>query len=69
MASVHSLIGRLRKSIAGKLPPHSSPWLQQDSGMTLSTGVSMVGVLEITLIVLTLQRGNASQDAPRPLWM
>ncbi len=27
----------------------------------------MIGVLEITLIVPTLQRGNASQDAPRPL--
>ncbi len=44
-----------------------SPWSQQDSGITLSTGVGMIGVLEITLIVPTLQRGNAAQDAPRPL--
>ncbi len=29
--------------------------------------MGMVGELEITLIVPTLQRGNASQDAPRPL--
>ncbi|VVN87565.1 hypothetical protein PS689_01621 [Pseudomonas fluorescens] len=27
-----------------------------------------IGVLETTLIVPTLQRGNAAQDAPRPLW-
>ncbi len=29
--------------------------------------MGMIGVLEITLIVPTLLRGNASQDAPRPL--
>jgi len=28
--------------------------------------MGMIGVLEITLIVPMLQRGNASQDAPRP---
>ncbi|WP_206361541.1 hypothetical protein, partial [Pseudomonas viridiflava] len=36
--------------------------------MTLSLRMGMIGVLEITLIVPTLQRGNAFQDAPRPLW-
>ncbi|WP_206074166.1 hypothetical protein, partial [Pseudomonas viridiflava] len=30
-----------------------SPWSQQDSGITLSTSMSMIGVLEITLIVPT----------------
>ncbi|WP_235155748.1 DUF1534 domain-containing protein, partial [Pseudomonas viridiflava] len=34
----------------------------------LSTGVGMIGVLEITLIVPTLQRGNAARDAPRHKW-
>ncbi len=29
--------------------------------------MGMIGVLEITLIVPTLLRGNAAQDAPRPL--
>ncbi|MGX0955063.1 hypothetical protein AB7M18_001191 [Pseudomonas viridiflava] len=29
--------------------------------------MGMIGVLEVMLIVPTLQRGNASQDAPRPL--
>ena len=28
--------------------------------------MGMIGVLEITLIVPTLQRVNAAQDAPRP---
>ena len=28
--------------------------------------MGMIGVLEVMLIVPTLQRGNASQDAPRP---
>ncbi len=28
--------------------------------------MGLIGVPEITLIVPTLQRGNASQDAPRP---
>ncbi len=36
---------------------HSSPWSQQDSGITLSTGVGMIRVLEITLIVPTLRVG------------
>ncbi|WP_205898797.1 hypothetical protein, partial [Pseudomonas viridiflava] len=31
-----------------------SPWSQQDSGITLSTSMGMIGVLEITLIVPTL---------------
>ncbi len=31
-----------------------SPWSQQDSGITLSTGMGMIGVPEITLIVPTL---------------
>ena len=44
-----------------------SPWSQQDSGITLSTGVGMIGLLEITLIVPHAPRGNAAQDAPRPL--
>jgi len=30
-----------------------SPWSQQDSGITLSTSMGMIGVLEITLIVPT----------------
>ena len=34
-----------------------TPWSQQDSGITLSTGVGMIGVLEITLIVPTLRVG------------
>jgi len=41
---------------------HSSPWLQQDFG-----GMGIIGVPEITLIVPTLLRGNAAQDAPRPI--
>ena len=44
-----------------------SPWSQQDSGITLSTGMGVIGVPEITLIVPHAPRGNASQDAPRPL--
>ncbi|WP_205965857.1 hypothetical protein, partial [Pseudomonas viridiflava] len=28
-----------------------SPWSHQDSGITLSTGIGMIGVPEITLIV------------------
>uniref|UniRef100_UPI0019818A85 hypothetical protein n=1 Tax=Pseudomonas viridiflava TaxID=33069 RepID=UPI0019818A85 len=32
-----------------------SPWSQQDSGITLSTSMGMIGVLEITLIVPTLR--------------
>ncbi len=44
----------LRKTYRRQAASHSSPWLQQDLGMTLSTGVSMIGVLEITLIVPTL---------------
>ncbi|WP_205901050.1 hypothetical protein, partial [Pseudomonas viridiflava] len=31
-----------------------SPWSQQDLGITLSTSMGMIGVLEITLIVPTL---------------
>ncbi len=31
-----------------------SPWSQQDSGITLSASMGMIGVLEITLIVPTL---------------
>ncbi|WP_205999592.1 hypothetical protein, partial [Pseudomonas viridiflava] len=34
-----------------------SPWSQQDSGITLSTSIGMIGVLEITLIVPTLRVG------------
>ncbi len=34
-----------------------SLWSQQDSGITLSTGVGMIGVLEITLIVPALRVG------------
>ncbi|WP_205902950.1 hypothetical protein, partial [Pseudomonas viridiflava] len=34
-----------------------SPWSQQDSGITLSTSMGMIGVLEITLIVPTLRVG------------
>ena len=44
----------LRKTHRRQAASHSSPWLQQDLGMTLSTGGSMIGVLEITLIVPTL---------------
>uniref|UniRef100_UPI00198214EC hypothetical protein n=1 Tax=Pseudomonas viridiflava TaxID=33069 RepID=UPI00198214EC len=33
------------------------PWPQQGSGITLSTGMGMIGVLEITLIVPTLRVG------------
>ncbi|WP_205899191.1 hypothetical protein, partial [Pseudomonas viridiflava] len=33
------------------------PWSQQDSGITLSTSMGMIGVLEITLIVPTLRVG------------
>ncbi len=44
-----------------------SPRSQQDSGITLSTSMGMIGVLEITLIVTTLLRGNAAQDALRPI--
>ncbi len=34
-----------------------TPWSQQDSGITLSTGMGMIGVLEIMLIVPTLRVG------------
>ena len=34
-----------------------SPWSQQDSGITLSTSMGMIGVLEITLIVPMLRVG------------
>ena len=33
------------------------PWLQQDLGITLSTSVGMIGMLEIMLIVPTLRVG------------
>ncbi len=34
-----------------------TPWSQQDSGITLSTSMGMIGVLEIMLIVPTLRVG------------
>ncbi|SMS07804.1 hypothetical protein CFBP1590_0219 [Pseudomonas viridiflava] len=34
-----------------------TPWSQQDSGITLSTSMGMIGLLEITLIVPTLRVG------------
>ena len=59
MAFVQSPIDLFRKSIAGKPPPTvvrgcSKTWVH-----------GHIGVPELTLIVPT--RGNASQDAPRPL--
>ncbi|WP_205903932.1 hypothetical protein, partial [Pseudomonas viridiflava] len=57
----------LQKKHRRQAASHSSPWLQQDLGITLSASMGMIGVLEVMLIVPTLQRGNASQDAPRPL--
>ena len=47
----------LQKKHRRQAASHSSPWSQQDSGITLSTGVGMIGVLEITLIVPTLRVG------------
>ncbi|WP_206288395.1 hypothetical protein, partial [Pseudomonas viridiflava] len=38
-----------------------SPWSQQDSGITLSTSMGMIGVLEITLIVPTLRAHRYTQ--------
>ncbi|WP_163010285.1 hypothetical protein [Pseudomonas viridiflava] len=35
--------------------------------ITLSASMGMIGERDITLIVPTLQRGKAAQDAPRPL--
>ncbi len=56
MAPVQSLRS-LQKMHRRQAASHSSPWSQQDSGITLSTGVGMIGVLEITLIVPTLRVG------------
>ncbi len=47
----------LQKKHRRQAASHSSPWSQQDSGITLSTAVGMIGVLEITLIVPTLRVG------------
>ncbi|WP_205966147.1 hypothetical protein, partial [Pseudomonas viridiflava] len=38
-----------------------SPWSQQDSGITLSTSMGMIGVLEIMLIVPTLRAHRYTQ--------
>ncbi|WP_233271539.1 hypothetical protein, partial [Pseudomonas viridiflava] len=38
-----------------------SPWSLQDSGITLSTSMGMIGVLEITLIVPTLRAHRYTQ--------
>ncbi|MGX0954078.1 hypothetical protein AB7M18_000206 [Pseudomonas viridiflava] len=53
MASVQSLDRSLQKKHRWQAAFHS-PWSQQDSGVTLSKGVGMIGVLEITLIVPAL---------------
>ncbi len=63
MASVQSLIAgdgvrsvtdrSLQKKHRRQAASHS-PWSQQDSGITLSTSMGMIGVFEITLIVPTL---------------
>ena len=52
MASVQSLIGRFRKSIAGKPPP-----TVRGRSKTRVYAEGMIGVLEITLIVPTLRVG------------
>ncbi|WP_205932270.1 hypothetical protein, partial [Pseudomonas viridiflava] len=44
-----------------------SPWSQQDSGITLSTSMGMIGVLEIMLIVPTLCAHRYTQVATR-IW-
>ena len=41
---------------------------QSVTGYMPTRSMGRIGVLEITLIAPTLQRGNAAQDAPRPLW-
>ncbi len=55
MAPVQSLRS-LQKKHRRQAASHSL-WSQQDSGITLSTGVGMIGVLEITLIVPALRVG------------
>ncbi len=55
MAPVQSLRS-LQKMHRLQAASHS-PWSQQDSGITLSTSMGMIGVLEITLIVPTLRVG------------
>ncbi|WP_206089941.1 hypothetical protein, partial [Pseudomonas viridiflava] len=55
--SVSSVTDRsLQKKHRWQAASHS-PWSQQDSGITLSTSMGMIGVLEITLIVPTLRVG------------
>uniref|UniRef100_UPI00197EC593 hypothetical protein n=2 Tax=Pseudomonas viridiflava TaxID=33069 RepID=UPI00197EC593 len=57
----------LRKTHRRQAASHCSPWLQQAMDITLSASMGMIGERDITLIVPTLQRGKAAQDAPRPL--